>query len=144
MEFAAGERWSFGAIGMALVHRKTCEDRTGLRSILGLIFEEPMRMALFSGGCGGQVGVIPLGSRNIVTMSVKPSDFWGQSRNKSRNIFVGSRNKLISSQRSFGSGVFHRKQRRTGNRDRTTGRARTHRRGCSAFLNAYFECFCDL
>jgi hypothetical protein len=37
-------------------------------------------------------------------MWVKPSDFLGQSRNKGRNIFVGGRNELTSSQRSFGSG----------------------------------------
>jgi hypothetical protein len=36
--------------------------------------------------------VIPPAGRNIVTMSVKPSDFWGRSRNRSRNIFGGSRN----------------------------------------------------
>jgi len=37
--------------------------------------------------------MLPLVGRNVVTMSVKPSEFWGQGRNKSRNIFVGGRNK---------------------------------------------------
>ena len=41
----------------------------------------------------GEAGMLPLVGRNVVTMSVKPSEFWGQGRNKSRNIFVGGRNK---------------------------------------------------
>ena len=42
---------------------------------MGFKFEEPVRMALFSEGYGGQVGGDPLGGRNVATMSVKPSVF---------------------------------------------------------------------
>ena len=40
-------------------------------------------------------GVIPCGGRNVVTMSVKPSDFWVEVVTKGRNIFGGGRNILI-------------------------------------------------
>jgi len=40
------------------------------------------------------IGVIPPTGRNVATMSVKPSDFAGQGRNISRNIFGVGRNKF--------------------------------------------------
>ena len=38
------------------------------------------------------IGVIPPAGRNVATTSVKPSDFAGQGRNISRNIFGVGRN----------------------------------------------------
>jgi hypothetical protein len=66
-----------------------------------------MRMALFSGGYGGQVGsdtpVIPLGGRNVATMSLKPRDFWVKVATKVAT-FLGEVATASRLTEEFGSG----------------------------------------